>query len=446
MNEPLYPRRTVLSRVLIAAVLALAIAGPAFAADPRRDEQWGLHMINGQAAWTTSTGVGALVAVIDTGVQRDHPDLGGRLVSGFDFVGDDPEGPDTDSDPTDGNGHGTHVTGIVAATRDNSEGITGVAPGAKVMPLRVLDDSGAGFADDTIKAIDYAIDEGVHVINLSLGDFIPLQSTLLNDPEYEAVLQRAVDAGVVVVIAAGNNGLPKCENPPVAGIVCVGAVDNRGMRSGFSSFGSNVDLMAPGGSGVGGSDEDVLSTYTDSSYESISGTSQAAPHVAGVAALLVSLGLEGEEAADRIIATAAARQPAFQYGAGIVDARAAVAGLGPPPPGDPGDPGDPDPATGRFSVQDPMMRGSVRRRGFPVTCTAVRAGECKVVVRRRGRRIARGRGDVPATIDTQVTASLNRRGKRLLKRMGRRVRVRVVVRLPGESKRARRITVKRASA
>ena len=95
------------------------------------------------------------------------------------------------------------------------------------MPLRVLDDNGEGFADDTIKAIDYAIDKGVHVINLSLGDFIPLQSTLLDDPAYRAVLERAVSAGIVVVIAAGNNSLPKCENPDVDGMVCVGAVDNR---------------------------------------------------------------------------------------------------------------------------------------------------------------------------------------------------------------------------
>ncbi len=154
------------------------------------------------------------------------PISGGRFLDGFDFVGDDMDDPDTTSDPSDGNGHGTHVTGIVAANRDNDEGIAGVAPGARVMPLRVLDDDGEGFADDTIKAIDRAIDQRAHVINLSLGDFLPLQSTLFDDPEYKAVLERAVAAGIVVVIAAGNNSLPKCENPEVDGIVCVGAVDN----------------------------------------------------------------------------------------------------------------------------------------------------------------------------------------------------------------------------
>jgi subtilisin family serine protease len=433
-----------LPRAAIAVLAALALSAPALAADdPRRDEQWGLEMVKAETAWRTSTGVGAVVAVIDTGVQRNHPDLSDRLLGGFDFVGNDPiEEGDEDNDPTDGNGHGTHVTGIVVANRDNDEGITGVAPGARVLPLRVLDDDGSGYAEDTIKAVDRAIDEHVHVINLSLGDFLPLQSTLFDDPDYKAVLQRAVAAGIVVVIAAGNNSLPKCENPNVDGILCVGAVDNARTRSAFSSFGSNVDLMAPGGSGLGGSSEDVLSTYTGSSYESISGTSQAAPHVAGVAALLVSLGMTGPEAEARIVATAAdagAPGPDGTYGAGIVDAAAAVAGLGVPPE----DPGDPNPAHGSFNTQTEVSRRAVRRRGFRVRCLAVRPGTCAVVVRRRGRKIARGSADVPAEIGTLVTAELNRRGRRVVKRMGRRLRIRVAVTLPGETVRKRRIRVER---
>lgn len=434
--------QTVLSRALIAGMLALAAASPAFAADPRRDEQWGLEMVKGEDAWATSTGVGATVAVIDTGVQFDHPDLEDRLLTGFDFVGNNPEGPDTDGDPSDGNGHGTHVTGIVAANRDNGEGITGIAPGAKILPLRVLDDDGAGFADDTIKAIDYAIDKGVHVINLSLGDFVPLQSTLFPDDAYEAALRRAVAAGIVVVLAAGNNSFVKCENPDVEEVLCVGAVDRERERSVFSSFGTNVDLMAPGGSGLGGSAEDILSAYIPSTYESISGTSQAAPHVAGVAALLVSLGLGGQEAADRIVATAAdagAPGPDNTYGAGIVDAQAAVAGLGPPPV----EPGDPNPVHGSFKTKRRVKRGVVRRHGFRVTCIAVRPGPCAAVARRRGRKIARGSADVPAQIGTVVTATLNRRGRRLLKHMGERRRVRLAVTLPGEAAQTVRVTITR---
>jgi subtilisin family serine protease len=431
----------VLSRALIAGVVALATAGPAFAADEFRAEQWGLDVVHAEDAWPTSTGVGALVAVIDTGVQRDHPDLGGRLVDGFDYVGDDVDDPDTDKDPTDLNGHGTHVSGIVVANRDNGEGIAGVAPGARVMPLRVLDENGEGYADDTIKGIDYAIEHGAHVINLSLGDFVPLQSTIFPDRAYKAALERALDAGIVVVLAAGNNGFVKCENPDVADVLCVGAVDRTPMRAGYSSFGSNVDLMAPGGSCLGGSSEDVLSTVIHSDYDAFCGTSQAAPHVAGVAALLVSLGVTGQAATDRIIATAADSCVGLpgECSAGVVDAAAAVEGLSPPG----GGPGDPDAARGSFSTKRRVKRRAVRRHGFRVKCEAARPGECKVRVKRKGRRIARGRDDVPAEISTRVSAELNRRGKRKIKHMGKRLRVRVVVTLPGETARTRRVTVRR---
>ena len=439
--DPVYPRRIVPVRALIAALLALAAAAsPALAEDPLRGEQWGLEMVKAPEAWDTSTGVGAVIAVIDTGAQLDHPDLGDRLLPGFDFVGNDPIEPgDEDEDPADGNGHGTHVTGIAVANRDNDEGITGIAPGARVLPIRVLDDNGEGYADDTIKAIDYAIKQGVHVINLSLGDFVPLQSTLFPDAEYEAALQRAVDAGIVVVIAAGNNSFIKCENPDVEEVLCVGAVDAFRDRSAFSSFGANVDLMAPGGSGLGGSSEDVLSTYRGSGYEAIAGTSQAAPHVSAVAALLVSLGMRGQAAADRIVATADADcgMMANECGAGIVDAQAAVAALGG------SDPGNGEAPRGSYSTAGDVKRRAVRRRGFRVTCKAAAPGTCRVVVRRKGKKIARGSGDVPAAIDTAISAELNRRGRRALKRMGERLRVRVFVTLPGEEPQSRRVTVRK---
>jgi subtilisin family serine protease len=316
-----------------------------------------------------------------------------------------------------------------------------------VLPLRVLDDNGEGYPADVIKAIDYATANGAHVINLSLGDYLPLQSTLFNDPAYADALERAVQSGIVVVLAAGNNGLPKCENPQVDGIVCTGAVDSRGQRSAFSSFGQGVDLMGPGGSGAGGSAEDVLSTYTSSAYASVAGTSQATPHVAAVAALLVSLGVRGKDAVSRIVATAAdAGTPGTdtQYGAGIVDAAAAVEGLGAPPPPDPADPDPPPPAaTGSYLTAKSVRAGTIRRRGFRVACKAARPGRCSVKVRYRGRKIAAGRSDVPAQIGTRITARLNPRGKRLLKGLRRGIRVRMTVTLPGEAARTVRITVKR---
>jgi hypothetical protein len=225
-------------------------------------------------------------------------------------------------------------------------------------------------------------------------------------------------------------------------MVCVGGVDNQPARAlAYSSYGSNVDLMAPGGSCGDTSSEDILSSVIHSSYDTYCGTSQATPHVSGVAALLVSLGVTGQAAADRIIATAADSCGGFpnQCGAGVVDAAAAVKGLG-VPSGDPGDPGTP---AGSFSTKRKVRRGGVRRRGFRVKCKAARPGECKVVVKRRGHRIARGRNDVPATISTRVGAELNRRGKRALKHMHKRLRVRVVVTLPGEPAQTRRVTVKR---
>lgn len=441
----LYARRTVVIRLLIAAASVLALASPASAADPRQDEQWGLSMVRAPAAWSTSTGVGAVVAVIDSGVKGDHRDLSGRLAPGYDFVGKDPVEPgDEDEDPADGNGHGTHVTGIVAANRDNGEGIAGVAPGSTVLPIRVLDDEGAGYADDTIKAIDLAIERRVHVINLSLGDFVPLQSTIFPDSAYEAALKRAVDAGIVVVLAAGNNGFVKCENPAVEGIVCVGAVSRDGTRSAFSSFGTDVDLMAPGGSGAGGASADVLSTWNDGGYESVAGTSQAAPHVSAVAALLVSLGVSGKAAADRIVATAADAGPPgtdSQYGAGIVNAAAAVEGLGAPPP--PADPGDPPPAAvGRFSAARSVKAGTLRKRGLRVTCRAVRPGRCKATLHHRGRRIGRGGADVPASIGTAVVVRLNRSARKRFRKLRKATRVRLTVTLPGEAARTRKVRVR----
>src|SRR3954454_13425955 len=260
MRTPLALAATLVCSLAVAAPPALA------AGDPLRPQQWGLDTIEDDAAHATTTGSGATVAVIDTGVLASHEDLAGRLLPGYDFV-------DNDADPNDGNGHGTHVTGIVAADAGNGVGIEGVAPGAKVLPIRVLDNDGSGTTDDVAKGIDYAVAHHADAINLSLGGDA-IGTILGGDDEFTAAGQRALDKGVVVIAAAGNETVPFCEQPAVTGpILCVGAIDRREMRSYYSSSG---DLVAPGGSAFGGPDEDILSTYLDGKYGEMAGTSQAA--------------------------------------------------------------------------------------------------------------------------------------------------------------------------
>src|SRR3954451_4651126 len=307
---------------LVALLLCLAIPATASAADPLRPQQWGLDMINADAAHSTSTGSGVVVAVVDTGVLASHEDLQGQLVPGRDFV----QSPNDDT-PQDENGHGTHVSGIVAPAAHNRQGIEGVPPGPRVSPIRVLDTSVSGDADTDAKGIDGAVDHGASVINLSLGGDA-VTTIIGGDDKYTASVQRALNKGVVVVAAAGNDTAPFCEQPAVSGpLLCVGAVDSRKMRSFYSSSG---DIMAPGGTALTGDpSEDILSTYNDGKYETLAGTSQATPHVAGVAALLESLGLRGQAVVDRILKTASdPGMTCLDCGAGIVDAKAAVAGLG----------------------------------------------------------------------------------------------------------------------
>ena len=311
--------------IVLALLLAVLLPSAALAAnDPRRGEQWNLDLVESDAAHATATGTGAVIAVVDTGVAAGHPDLAGQILPGHDFVQDD----DT---PQDGNGHGSHVSGIAIAATGNGVGISSVAPGAKLLPVRVLDDDGSGTSEDVAAGIDWARTHGADVINLSLGSEVPIVGASGGD-EIDAAIRRALAAGLVVVAAAGNNGVPVCEQPAASeGLLCVGAVDKRKQRSFFSSFGMGLGVVAPGGSSLPMTGEDVLSTVPPDGYEEIAGTSQAAPHVSGVAALLVGKGLRGQAAVKRIVDTAQDLGPAgedAEYGHGLVNARAAVAGLG----------------------------------------------------------------------------------------------------------------------
>ena len=407
-------------RILVAALLLAALlADTALAAgDPLRARQWNLSLIESDAAHATSTGEGATVAIVDSGAALDQPDLAGRLVAGHDFV-------DGDATPQDGEGHGTHVTGIIGAATGNGVGIASVAPRARLMPVRVLGDDGSGEVDTIAAGIDWARTHGADVINLSLGSEVPIVGAAGGDA-IDAAIRRALSAGIVVVAAAGNNGVPVCEQPAAAaGLVCVGAVDKRGTRSLFSSFGSGLAIVAPGGSALPATDENVLSTVPGG-YEEMAGTSQAAPHVSGVAALLVSLGLRGQAAVQRMLSTATDLGPPgedAQYGHGLVNARAAVAGLTP-------------------KVLPPFVHVKHHqraRRAVKIRLRAATSGRAHIRVRAHGHTVARAVRTVHAGRARSVTARLTHRARRAAP-----FAATVRVRLPGEHHaRVRHVKIRR---
>lgn len=234
-------------------------------ADPRYTDQWALPVVGLPAAWRglPPAPTRVTVAVIDSGICVEHPDLQGRTVAGFDFV-------ERDNDPQDEYGHGCQVAGVIAANA-NTIGIAGVAPHVQIMPLRVLDDRGLGGYALISEAVIYAVDNGADIINMSLAG--PFYSQILDD-----AIRYALDNGATVIGAAGNGGLQGAWFPAAfPGVIGVGSIDPSLGRSAFSNFGTNVDLYAPG--------SDILTTSPNGDYELTSGTSLAAPIVSGLAAL-----------------------------------------------------------------------------------------------------------------------------------------------------------------
>jgi subtilisin family serine protease len=323
-----------------------------------------------------------------------------------------------------------------------------------VLPVRVLGDDGSGSDAQVAKGIDYAIAQRADVINLSLGG-LPLDA-VIGGGEFQAAVQRAVDAGIVVVAAAGNDSLPLCEQPSIRGkVLCVGAIDKRGMRSFFSS-GDSSSVMAPGGSAAGG-DEDILSTIPPSRYGEIAGTSQATPHVSGVAALLVSVGVRGPAAVDRVLATARDAGPAGpdpMFGVGIVDAQAAVAGLGGAGgsggggsggggSGGGGSSGSGSPtASGKLTLARRAKISTVRKRGLRARCRGGADGTCRVELRRGRTLVARGSARVAARRTVKFRMRFSKRGKRLLRR-GKTFRANATLAAPGADTQRVKVTFRR---
>lgn len=290
-------------------------------ADPLRVEQWGLVATRTAEAWGTATGAGTVIAIVDSGVDSTHPDLAGRLVPGVDLV--DPGTPSGTS--VDPNGHGTHVAGIAAATTGNGVGISGAAPGAMIMPIRVLGPDGSGSDDVIAEGIAWAVDNGADVINLSLGESGFLARLNKNGP-LNAAIREANAAGVVVVAAAGNDSLRRQSYRVGVPVLVVNASSQDGAVAAFSTTGDVRSVAAPG---VG-----ILSTAPttpttlwpagSSGYEPLDGTSMAAPLVAGIAAMLVERGLSPDETRDLIADTAVNPTGDPALGDGVVDTAAAL--------------------------------------------------------------------------------------------------------------------------
>jgi subtilisin family serine protease len=269
--------------------------------------------VDAPEAWTVTTGSGrTVVAVIDTGIDYTHPDLAANIwtnpgevpangrdddgngyvddVHGYDFV-------NNDSDPIDDNGHGTHVAGTIGAVGNNGVGVTGINWNVRLMALKFIDAGGSGFTSDAVRALDYAVANGAHISNNSWGGG-GYNSTL-----YSAI-QNARAAGHIFVAAAGNDGANNDQVPTfpagydLDNVVAVAATNRNDQLTTFSNYGAaTVDLAAPGGS--------ILSTLPGNTYNRLSGTSMAAPHVAGVLALVRDLHPEWtyRQVIDRVLGT-----------------------------------------------------------------------------------------------------------------------------------------------
>jgi serine protease len=337
--------------------------------DTHFGQQWGYGTGNGgiraTQAWDTTSGSGTVVAILDTGITN-HSDLNANVLPGYDFistasVGGDGNGRDSDpSDPGDYYGgyssswHGTHVAGTVAAVTNNARGVAGTAFGARIVPVRVLG-RGGGYDSDIADAVIWASGGSVsgvpananpaEAINLSLGGSGSCGSAMQN------AINGAVGRGSTIVIAAGNSNANTSGFSPANcnNVIAVGSITSTGARSSFSNYGALVDIAAPG--------SDIYSTLNtgtqgpgSESYASYSGTSMAAPHVAGVVALIQSVSNPAKtpaqvEALIKSTARAFPSTPSQPIGAGIVNAKAAVDAAA-------GGGGDPDPGPGGGELQN----------------------------------------------------------------------------------------------
>ena len=273
--------------------------------DPMLGNQWGLISTRFRGAWSDANGGTAKVAIVDSGVNSKHPDIG-RIIAQRDFV----EG---DSVADDDNGHGTHVTGIAGALTDNGKGVAGGCFECELLIAKVM--GPIGFTTDSriVEGINWSVNQGAEVVNLSLGG--SGDSSVLR-----TAVNRAYSQGAVMVAAAGNEGTNVPQYPAAySKVIAVSATTTDGRLARFSNRGDWVDLAAPG--------TDILSTSKSGGYHRMSGTSMSAPLVSGLAGLLASRGMSGDSIRQRMLASAKDLGPAGddpRFGHGRIDADNAV--------------------------------------------------------------------------------------------------------------------------
>jgi len=243
---------------------------PTVGADLYLSTQWGMTMVHAPEAWIVTKGLSSVkIAILDTGIDQNHPDLASKIVAQKNFTGK--------GTPDDRYGHGTHVAGIAAAITNNGIGVAGLGYNSSLMNGKVLSDSGSGYYSWIASGITWAADNGAKVINMSLGGSA-------EDLTLASAVDYAWSKGVVVVAAAGNNGNSSKFYPAsYENCIAVAATDRSDVKASWSNYGSDwVDVAAPG--------VDIYSTLNTGGYGSMSGTSMASPHVAGLAALVWATG------------------------------------------------------------------------------------------------------------------------------------------------------------
>ncbi len=238
---------------------------PAPSAPAGQETPWGIARVKAPAAWATSRGKGVKLVVIDTGIDMTHPELSGIIKGGWNAIS-------TSSTFNDDNGHGTHCSGTIAA-KDDDQGVVGVAPQIDLYGVKVLDENGSGTFDDVIAGMLWAVENKMEVASMSLGA-----------SQGNKALEDAVEAmrkgGVILLAAAGNSGASVGYPAAYPGAIAVAASDSKDKLASFSSRGPQVAVIAPG--------VNVKSTYMGGGYDTLSGTSMATPHVAGLTALYVA--------------------------------------------------------------------------------------------------------------------------------------------------------------